>query len=99
MVSLKRVNFHIYYMKLLYNDDMPQMTTKSWTERLIELTVGYRLKDQWNMEELGLFFNSLLDRDLVEKTKQSNGGKKSKQRLTAAFFVVDGSKATEPIVI
>ena len=78
---------------------MPQMTTKSWTERLIEFTVGYRLKDRSNMEELGLFFNALLDRDLVEKTKQSNGGKKSKQRLTAAFFVVDGSKATEPIVI
>ena len=75
------------------------MNIKSWIERLIELTNGYDLEDQWNMDELGLFFKVLADRGLVKKTKKSKGDKKSK-RLKAAFFATaDRSKVTEPIAI
>ena len=50
------------------------------------------------MDDLGLFFKALPEKSLFEKSRR--GGKKSKQRLTAAFLVaVDGSKISEPVVI
>ena len=52
------------------------------------------------MGESGCFFKALLDKGLVEKGKQAQGGKKSKQRLTVAFFVnAAGEKVDQPIVI
>ncbi|XP_057299446.1 tigger transposable element-derived protein 6-like [Hydractinia symbiolongicarpus] len=39
------------------------------------------------MDESGCFFKALPDKGLVSKGKQAKGGKKSKQRLTVAFFV------------
>ena len=81
-------------------DDKPKMTIQSWIGRLPELTSGYELRNMWNMDELGLFFKALLEKDLVEKPRRCKRGKKSKQRLTAAFFVAaDGSKISEPVVI
>ena len=76
------------------------MTIQSWIERLPELTAEYELKGIWNMDELGLFFKALPEKGLVQKSKKCNGGKKSKQRFTAAFFVAaDGSKVSQAIVI
>ena len=81
-------------------DDIPRMTIQSWIERLPELTAEYELKDIWNMDELGLFFEALPEKGLAQKSKKCKGGKKSKQRFTAAFFVAaDGSKVSQPIVI
>ena len=81
-------------------DDIPRMTIQSWIERLPELTAEYKLKDIWNMDELGLFFKALPEKGFVQKSKKCKGGKKSKQRFTAAFFVAaDGSKVSQPIVI
>ena len=52
------------------------------------------------MDELGLFFKLLPDKGLIEKTKSKKGGKKSKVRLTAAFFVnAAGQKVDEPVII
>ena len=76
------------------------MTIQSWIERLPELTSGYELRNIWKMDELGLFFKALPEKGLVEKSRRWKGGKKSKQRLTAAFFVAaDGFKISEPFVI
>ena len=76
------------------------MTIQSWIERLPELTAECELKDIWNMDELGLFFKALPEKGLVQKSKKCKGGKKSKQRFTAAFFVAaDSSKVSQPIVI
>ena len=62
------------------------MTIQSWIERLPELTSSYELRNIWNIDELGLFFKTLPEKGLVEKSRRCKGGKKSKQRLTAAFF-------------
>ena len=81
-------------------DDIPKMTIQLWIERLPGLTSGYKLRKIWNMDELGLFFKSLLEKGLVKKWRRCKGSKKSKQRLTAAFFVAaDGSKISAPVVI
>ena len=69
-------------------------------ERINELIEGYSLENIWNMVESGCFFKALLDKGLVEKGKQAQGSKKSKKRLTVAFFVnAAGEKVGEPIVI
>ena len=70
----------------------------SWIERLHELTEGYSLENIWN--ESCCFFKALPDAGLVQKGKQSKGGKKSKQRFTIAFFVsAAGQKIDKPVVI
>ena len=69
-------------------------------ERIVELTEGYKLEDIWNMDETGCFFKTLPEKGLVEKGKKAKGGKKSKQRLTVAFFVnAAGQKIDQPVVI
>ena len=40
------------------------------------------------MDELGLFFKALPEKGLLEKSRGWKEDEKSKQRLTAAFFVV-----------
>ena len=67
--------------------DVSTKTVTSWMERINELIEGYPLENIWNMDESGCFFKALPDKGLVEKGKQAKGGKKSKQRLTVAFFV------------
>ena len=80
--------------------DVSVSTVRSWIERLSELVKGYRLEDVWNMDEFGLFFKLFPDKGLIEKTKSKKGGKKSKVRLTAAFFVnAAGQKVDEPVII
>ena len=37
-------------------DDMQKMIIQSWIESLPELTLGYELRNIWNMDELGLFY-------------------------------------------
>ena len=52
------------------------------------------------MDESDWSFKALPDKRLVENCKQANGGKKSKQRFTIAFFVnAAGQKVEEPVVI
>ena len=52
------------------------------------------------MDDSGCFFKALLDKVLLEKGKQARCGKKSKQRLNAAFFVnAAGEKVDQPIAI
>ena len=56
-------------------------------ERLQKLTAGYSSENIWNKNESGCFFEALLDKGLVGKGKQLNGGTKLMQRFTIAFFV------------
>ena len=68
-------------------------------ERLPEIIQGYSADDIWNMEESGLFLKDLPYTGLVKKKKRK-GGKKSKERLTVAFFVASsGFKVCKPVVI
>ena len=81
-------------------DNIPQMTIQSWIERLSKLATGHELKKIWNMAKLGLFFNALSEKSLVQKLRSCKGGKTSKQCFTAAFFVAaDGCKVLKPVVV
>ena len=69
-------------------------------ERLPELVKGYSFEDVLNMDELALFFKTLLQKGLVEKGKKGRGGKQSKKRCIVALFVAaNGSKVCDPIVV
>ena len=69
-------------------------------EKIRELCKGYDQKDIWNMDESGCFFKALPSKGLARKEKKSKGGKKSKQRITVAFFFsADRAKVCKPIVI
>ena len=57
--------------------DVEGATVESWKEVLPEIVQGYKKDDILNMDETGLFWRA--------KSKQCNGGKKIKQRLTIAF--------------
>ena len=80
--------------------NVSEVTVGSWMERLRELCKGCQLKDIWNMDESGCFFKGLPSKGLAQTRKNCKGGKKSKQRITVAFFVsADGGKVDKPIVI
>ena len=66
---------------------MSGKTVESWKERLHEIVEGYKAEDIWNMDETGCFWKALPDKGLAQKGKSCKGGKKSKQRITVAFFV------------
>ena len=76
-------------------------TVTSWMEGINKLTKSYSLENVWNMSNLSVVFKALLDKELVKKGKQAKGGKKSKQRLTVAFFFVNfnvlGKRSTNPL--
>ena len=69
-------------------------------ERLPEIIQDYSADDIWNMDESRLFFKALPDSGLEKSPKKCKGGKKSKERLTVAFFVSSsGLKVSKPAVI
>ena len=54
----------------------------------------------WKMEETGCFFKALPKKDLGEKMSQARGDKKSKTRLTIAFFgSAVGESVSESVAI
>jgi len=79
--------------------DVECATVDSWKERLPEIVQGHKKDDIWNMDEMGLFWRTLPDKGFGQKSKQCKGGKKTKQRLTVAFFVNATGKKEKPIVI
>lgn len=70
-------------------------------ERLRELSKGYKPEDTWNEDETGCFsFVRFLTKViLAEEGRRCQGGKKSKLRMTVAFFVKAKGEKEEPIVI
>jgi hypothetical protein len=75
-------------------------STDAWLESLPTLTGGYELRDVYNADGTGLFFNVLPDRTLAYKGQSCNGGKHSKDRLTVLLCVnSDESDKQVPIVI
>ena len=69
-------------------------------EKIFELTEVYKLEDILDIDESGCFYKALPEKELAEKVKQAKRGKRSKQRLTVAFFVnAAGGKVDQPVVI
>lgn len=60
-------------------EDAPLMTVKVWLERLPYIAKDYEPCNQWNIDEQGLYFETLLNKGLGEKKKSSRGGKESKK--------------------
>lgn len=80
--------------------DVRTDTDESWKERLPEIVQGYKPQDIWNIDETGCFWKALPDKGLGQMKAECKGGKKSKQRLTIAFFVNGaGESESLPIVI
>ena len=71
----------------------------SWKERLPEIVKGYAKEDIWNMDETGVFWQALPDRGFGQKGKHCYEGKKSKKRVTVAFFVSVAGMKEKPILI
>ena len=65
-----------------------------------ELCQGCDQREIWNMDESGYYFKALPAKGLSQKGKKAKSGKKSKQRITVAFFIItDKEKDSKPIVI
>ena len=79
--------------------DVREETVDSWKERLPEILEGWEPQNIWNLDETGQFFRALPNKSLVEGSKNCTGGKKSKERLTCAFFVNASGDKEKPVVI
>jgi hypothetical protein len=58
---------------------------KDWHERIPDITAGYRPEDVFYCNETGLFFKTMPDKTLAEKSESCKGGKQPKDRLTVLF--------------
>lgn len=76
-------------------------TVSAWREDMLPtLLRDYELKDVFNADETGLFFNLLPDKTLAMANDTCHGGKKSKERLTVLLCAnADGSEKLPPLVI
>ena len=80
--------------------DVSGETVQSWKERLPEILANYSKEDIWNIDESGVLWQALPESGFAQKGRQCHGGKKSKKRMTVAFFVsASGWKESKPIVI
>ena len=80
--------------------DVSGEMVESWKERLPEIVSKYSKENIWNVDESGVFWQALPDNGFGRKGKACHGGKKSKMRVTVAFFVsAAGKKEIKPIVI
>ncbi|XP_064387951.1 tigger transposable element-derived protein 6-like [Halichondria panicea] len=80
--------------------DVRSDTVESWFERIPCVVEGYEPRDIWNCDETGLFWRALPDKGLAVKNQECKGGKESKLRITALFFVnALGESESPPIVI
>ena len=62
--------------------DVSGPTVESWKERILELIEGYYSHDNWNIDEIGLFWKALPDHGFGSKGKKCKKGKKSKYGFT-----------------
>ena len=63
--------------------DVPDDTIHAWPTRVLpSLLEGYALKDVYNADEFGLFFNLLPDKSMCLTSEQSSGNKQSKASFT-----------------
>ena len=60
---------------------------------------GYSPENIFNIDETGQFSRAPHNISLAEVSKQCTGGKKSKERITGAFFVNAVGVKEKPIVI
>ena len=80
--------------------DIRTDTAESWKERLPQILEGYKAEDIWNVDETGCFWKALPNKGMVQMKTECKGGKKSKHRVTIAFFVNGaGESESLPIVI
>jgi hypothetical protein len=80
--------------------DVRSDTNESWKERLPQILEGYKAEDIWNVDETGCFWKALPDKGLGQMKAECKGGKKSKHRVTIAFFVNGvGQSEFQPVVI
>lgn len=61
-----------------------QDAVDDWKARLPRIIDGYSPDDIFNMDETGIFYKLLPDRTLCFKQEKCHGGKRAKDRLTAA---------------
>lgn len=80
--------------------DVRSDTDESWRERLPQILEGYKPEDIWNVDETGCFWKALPDKGLGQMKAECKCGKKSKHRVTIAFFVnAAGESESLPVVI
>ncbi|XP_046608718.1 tigger transposable element-derived protein 6-like [Neodiprion virginianus] len=82
-------------------NSVDEATVEQWKNiDLPRIIKNYDLRDIYNTDETGLFFNLLPSKTLAEKGDPCHGGKQSKQRLTVLLTAnADGSDKLRPLVI
>ncbi|KAM3936770.1 tigger transposable element-derived protein 4-like [Leptodactylus fuscus] len=76
-------------------------TVETWTtEQLPKILEKYDLKDVFNTDETGVFFNLMPNRTIAVKGEKCHGGKMSKERITVLVTTnADGSEKIPILVI
>ena len=56
--------------ELIISGESDSVSRDSWKERIPEIAKGYSADDVWNLDESGVFWKALLDKEFGEIVKQ-----------------------------
>lgn len=76
-----------------------QNTVDEWYKQMDEICQSYDLKDIFNIDETGLFYECKPKRSYVEQNDPRLGVKESKKRLTICLFTNSLGEKEHPIII
>ncbi|XP_060596149.1 tigger transposable element-derived protein 4-like [Ruditapes philippinarum] len=79
--------------------DVKQSTISEWTEKLPTLCANYKPENIFNMDETSLFFRDSGRKTYRLKGDDCAGGKRSKERITAALCSSLTGEKIKPLVI
>ncbi|GBN75820.1 Tigger transposable element-derived protein 6 [Araneus ventricosus] len=79
--------------------DVDPSLCEEWQERLPLLLAGYDDEDIFNMDVTALFFRSLPNKSMIQKSEEGRGGKIPKELLTISFCVSAAGEKEKPLVI
>ena len=76
-----------------------QEVVDDFSNRIPEITEGYKPEDIFNMDESALFYRSLPNRSFAPKGSKSHGGRKRKDRITMVLCLSATGEKLMPWII
>ncbi len=78
---------------------MDENVINHWKQNLPNIIQGYDTRDIWNVDEIGLLWKGVPNRNLVLQGEKCKAGKLGKEKLTIVLFCLATGEKFKPLVI
>jgi len=78
---------------------MDENVVNHWKQNVPNIIQSYDTRDIWNVDEIGLFWKGVPNRNLVLQGKKCKASKLAKEKFTIALLCLATSEKFKPLVI